>query len=52
MNPVDLFNGDPTRPLSLAFRGPITATGVREPASLFLLVLGLGAGAYRRRRTH
>ena len=52
MNPVDLFNGDPTRPLSLAFRGPITDTGVPEPASLLLLALGLGAGAYRRRRTN
>ena len=51
MNVVDTFNGDPRRPLSLAFRGPITDTGVPEPASMLLMVVGLGAGAYRRRRT-
>src|SRR5262249_40019537 len=29
MIPVDLFNGDPAKPLALAFRGRVTDTGVR-----------------------
>ena len=50
--PVDLFNGDPNRPLSLAFRGRVTDDGaVPEPASVLLMAVGLGIGAYRRRRT-
>jgi hypothetical protein len=50
MIPVDLFNGDPARPLSLAFRGPVTPGGVvPEPASLLLMGVALGLGAYRRR---
>ncbi|MEZ5402121.1 MAG: PEP-CTERM sorting domain-containing protein [Bryobacteraceae bacterium] len=31
MMPVDLYNGDPTRPLSLAFRGTLTPGGVQNP---------------------
>ena len=53
MNVVDTFNGDPTRPLTLAFDGTITTTGVSvpEPASLALLIMGmifLGFNRYRR----
>jgi hypothetical protein len=54
MNPVDLFNGDPAIPLSLAFRGQITRGGVDavpEPASITLLIAGLGAGVVRRYRS-
>ena len=51
MTPVDLFNGDPDRPLSLAFRGRVTDEGVvPEPASLLLMAVALGLGAHRRRR--
>ena len=54
MTPVDLFNGDPSIPLSLAFRGQIdqggVIPGVPEPASMTLLVTGLAVGAVRRYR--
>ena len=51
MSPVDLFNGDPTRPLSLAFQGQIGEGGVvPEPATLTLMLTGLAAGAVRRLR--
>jgi len=49
MNAVDLFNGDPSKPLSLAYKGAITPGGVPEPASLTLLALGLAAIAVRGR---
>lgn len=41
MNPVDLFNGDPKMPLSLAFRGQIGVTGVPEASTVLLLGAGL-----------
>jgi PEP-CTERM motif len=42
MNPVDLFNGNPAQPLTLAFSGQLTPGGVvPEPSSLALAVLGL-----------
>jgi len=51
MNPVDLFNGMANRPLTLAFRGPITPTGVPEPGTIFLLGAALVAlSAARKRR--
>ncbi|HET7875836.1 MAG TPA: hypothetical protein VFN71_09955 [Methylomirabilota bacterium] len=52
-NPVDLFNGDSSKPLTLAFRGPITPRGVRAPATLLLVAPGLGilAGLAWRRRS-
>ena len=55
MTPVDLFNGDPSIPLSLAFRGQIDEEGtipeVPEPASMTLLVTGLAVGAVRKYRS-
>ena len=55
MIPVDLFNGDPSIPLSLAFRGLIDTGGVipevPEPASVTLLLTGLAVGAARRYRS-
>lgn len=54
MLPVDLFNGNPEIPLSLAFRGQIDEGGVvpevPEPASMTLLLAGLAAGAARKYR--
>jgi hypothetical protein len=55
MTPVDLFNGDQSIPLSLAFRGQIDDEGVvpsiPEPASMTLLITGLAAGAVRKYRS-
>ena len=55
MIPVDLFNGNQSIPLSLAFRGQIDEEGtipeVPEPASMTLLVTGLALGAARRYRS-
>jgi hypothetical protein len=55
MIPVDLFNGNQSMPLSLAFRGRIGEEGtipeVPEPASMTLLVTGLAVGAARRYRS-
>jgi hypothetical protein len=55
MTPVDLYNGDPSIPLSLAFRGQIDEEGtipeVPEPASMTLLVTGLAVGAVRKYRS-
>ncbi len=53
MNPVDLFNGDPTRPLSLAFEGTITDGGIPEPTTaVALTVIALGGllSVHQRRR--
>jgi len=51
MNPVDLFNGLADVPLTLAYRGPITPTGVPEPGTILLLGAALGAlSAARKRR--
>lgn len=42
MNPVDLFNGDPRIPLTLAFRGTLTPGGVvPEPGTLMLLAIAV-----------
>ena len=55
MNPVDLYNGDQSIPLSLAFRGVIDDGGVvgavPEPASMTLLLAGLAVGAARKYRS-
>jgi hypothetical protein len=53
MTPVDLYNGNPEIPLSLAFRGQVTETGVATPetASTFaLLTAGLVILGVTRRR--
>ena len=57
MIPVDLLNGDPTRPLSLAWSGTIGGGGVGgeakvpEPSTLLLLGSGLlGFGFFARKR--
>lgn len=54
MNVVDLFNGDTSRPLTLAYRGIITPSGViPEPSAILLFssALGLmGIGLRRRLR--
>jgi hypothetical protein len=43
MIPVDFFNGDPTKPLTLAFTGQISTGGVvPEPGTLALLLSGIG----------
>lgn len=47
---VDLFNNDPTKPLSLAFRGRVTEQGVPEPTTLMLFGAAVAAMACRRRR--
>lgn len=49
MSPVDLFNGDPSMPLSLAFRGPLVQ--VPEPGTMVLIGAGIcWIGATRRRK--
>jgi hypothetical protein len=54
MSAVDLFNGDPSMPLTLAFRGQIDTGGVvpiPEPETYALMLAGLGAlGMVARRR--
>lgn len=52
MTVVDLFNGDPQIPLTLAFRGTITNVGVvPEPETYAMLLAGLGLlGIAARRR--
>ena len=54
LSPVDLFNGDPSMPLTLAFRGQIDTGGVipiPEPETYALMLAGLGAlGMVARRR--
>jgi hypothetical protein len=54
LSPVDLFNGDPSMPLTLAYRGQIDTGGVvpiPEPETYALMLAGLGAlGMVARRR--
>ncbi len=54
LSPVDLFNGDPSMPLTLAFRGQIDTGGVipiPEPETYALMLAGPGAlGMVARRR--
>jgi hypothetical protein len=53
MTPVDYFNGDPTKPLSLATRSALTPTGVAAPdggVTIAMLVISLGALAFGARR--
>jgi len=54
LSPVDLFNGDPSMPLTLAFRGQIDTGGVipiPELETYALMLAGLGAlGMVARRR--
>jgi hypothetical protein len=40
MSPVDLYNGEKDKPLSLAFRGGVTTGGVPETASTAALLAG------------
>lgn len=47
--PVDLFNGDPTMPLSLAFRGDLVQEP--EPSTVLLVGIGCTALALRGRRS-
>jgi hypothetical protein len=53
MTQVDLLNGDPNRPLSLAFRGLIDVGGVQTPdagaTGLMLMLAGTGLCLFRRR---
>lgn len=42
MTPVDLLNGDPTKPLSLAWTGTIGGGGVTVPEPSTLLLIGSG----------
>jgi len=51
MSPVDLFNGNPTMPLSLAFRGQVGVGGaVPEPSTILLLGSGLACLCIARRQ--
>jgi hypothetical protein len=51
MTPVDLFNGDPNRPLSLATRSTVGPGGViPEPATVVLIGLGIASLVVLRRR--
>jgi len=55
LSPVDLFNGNPNIPLTLAFRGQIdtggVVPGIPEPETYALMLAGLGVlGMVARRR--